>query len=254
MSVSAERYYEFLSRDEALDAGPIDRLPIADQHKAVLKEAHIRIARLLRVITLEHLDYTGRLVEAQMVVHEEMADTIQQRFAFLRDSGFAIEKMIPIVVFGHKDSISMAKNNTSGQRTDFIGNPARGLLSKHFLGVAVDIEPVHNKQRERNGLVVPPHTPDYTERQESMLMYNLPVRMDFSDAGFEYGGTWPVAGIGAITGHPDFYPGAPADEHHFELRDAKLPTETNLVDMRDITLPEGIIYEHPGRIRAAFAA
>jgi hypothetical protein len=127
-------------------------------------------------------------------------------------------------------------------------------MSKHFVGVAVDIEPVHNKQRERSGLVIPPYTLGYIEREESMLIYKLPIRMDFSNAGFEYGGTWPVAGIETITGHPDFYRGAPADEHHFELRDEKLPTETNLIDMRELTLPEGIIYEHPGRIRAAFAA
>lgn len=252
MSQAAERYYEFLSRDEALDGAPINRLKLDPGPKMILAEAHRRMAKFLALITIEHLGYDRRLKAAQMVVHTDLVDTIRAQFAFLVGSGFAIEKVKPHVMYGYYDTDAMANNNTSCQRPDFIGDPRRGVLSKHFGGVAVDIEPVHNKLRDRNGLVVPPFTPGYEGRTESMFMYNLPVRMNFSDAGFEYGGTWPVAGIEMITGHPDFYPGAPADEHHFELRDAKRHDEPQLIDMRDLALSEGITYEHPGRIRAAF--
>ncbi len=259
MRQPAERYYEFLTPGEALDPAPIDYLNLADEHRRMLREAHRRIAPDLIVLTVEHLSYESandpanklRLKAGQLVVHEELADTVLARFAFLQEQGFAIQKIKPHVMYGYNDALAMADNNTSCYRPDFL-NPERGSLSKHFAGAAVDIEPIHNKQRNRDGTVAPPHIEGYTGRDESVLMYNLPIRLDWSDAGFEYGGTWPVAGIELITGHADHYPGAPADEHHFELRDEKLPTETGLMDMRDLTLPKGIVYEHPGRILVAF--
>jgi hypothetical protein len=254
MSQIAERYYEFLEPEEALSPEPILKLDMAPEPRRILYEAQRRMIPFLRVIAVQHLCYDGKLGEAQMVVHHNLVDNIQQRFANLRAAGFAIEQMLPHLMFDYKDDLSMAANNTSCQRPDFIGDPKKGVLSKHFAGVAVDIEPEHNRQRERDGRVSPPWTPDYVARPESMLMYLPNVRQNFSDAGFEYGGTWPLAGIEQITGHPDHYPGAPADEHHFEIRDAKLPSETHLLDMRDLDLPDGIIYEHPGILRAAFAA
>lgn len=245
MSQSAERYYTFLSRDEALDAAPIDHLALPPEQRAILKEAHRRMVGFLTVATVAHLGYDGNLKEAQLVVHRDLVDSIQERFAFMCETGFALHQMRPQVAYGYDDARSMADNNTSCYRPDKLGVKSDGILklSKHCVGAAVDIEPVHNKMRHRDGTVEPPHTPGYEERDASMIMYNLPLRQEFSDAGFEYGGTWPVAGIEVITGHPDHYPGAPADEHHFELRDQKLPEETHLIDMSELALPSGMVYE-----------
>ena len=80
-----------------------------------------------------------------MLVHQELADNVRECFGYLRDAGYAIEKMKPHVLYGYDDARTMADNNTSADRPDFIGDPARGVLSKHFCGVAVDIEPMHNK-------------------------------------------------------------------------------------------------------------
>lgn len=257
MSQSQEkRYYKFLSRDEALAPTQIDRLGIAPEHKHLLREAHRRMVPYLSVITVEHLDYDGNLKEGQLVVHRDLADNIQGRFKYLHESGFRIEKVMPQVLY-KDDAASMAHNNTSGQRSDFIGAPERGVLSKHLVGAAVDIEPVHNKMQNSDGTVEPPYTEDYVERPESMFMRGKDIREDiigeFSRNGFEYGGLWPDPNAEEITGHPDYYPGAPADKHHFELRDKKLDTETQLMDMRDLELPQGIIFEpDTGRVRAAF--
>lgn len=248
---------KLLSRDEALAPTQIDRLDIAPEHRRILHEAHRRIVPFLSVVTLEYLDHDGNLREGQMVAHRDLVDNIQGRFKFLRENGFRIEKMIPQVKY-KDDAASMADNNTSGQRSDFIGGPERGVLSKHYVGAAVDIEPVHNKMQNPDGTVEPPYTEDYVERLESMFMYGDDIRRpdiidDFSRNGFEYGGLWTKANAEEITGHPDYYPGAPTDKHHFELRDKKLDTETHLMDMRDLTLPQGIIFEaDTGRIRAAF--
>jgi hypothetical protein len=253
MSIEAEPYYTFLTREEALDPAPIDGLYMTPEHQAILKEAYRRMAPFLAVIAVKHLDYENNLRKAQLVVHNDLVDTIQARFAFLRSTGYGIQQMRPQVMVGYEDARAMALNYTSMQRPDYLGSPKRGILSKHFVGAAVDIEPLHNKMRYRDGRVEPSYTSDYEERPESMLMYRQDVQEDFSKNGFEYGGTWPLAGIELITGHPDHDPGAPADEHHFELRDQKLPEETHLIDMSELALPEGIIYEHPGRVRVTFA-
>lgn len=252
MTQTAERYYEFLSREDALSREPIQRLPLTLEHRRILTEAHRLMAGFLAVVTVEHLGYDGKLKAGQLVVHEAVADSIRGQFAFMLDNGFAIEKVQPHVMYGYDDTRAMADNNTSCYRPDFVGDPNDGALSKHFAGVAVDIEPIHNKQRNPDGSIVPPYTADYTVRYDSVLLANLAIRQNFSNAGFEYGGTWPMNGIEVITGHRDFYPHAPADMHHFELRDARNPDESHLIDMRHLPLPTGIIYEHPGRIRAAW--
>ncbi len=207
----------------------------------------------LSVITVGYLDYDGNLREGQLVVHEDLAGNVRDRFAHLRERGFAIEKMVPQVKY-KSDADSMADNNTSGQRSDFIGHPSRGVLSKHLVGVAVDIEPVHNKMRNADGTVEPPYTPGYVLRPESRLRDREDIRADFSDnGGMEYGGLWTNPNAEEITGHPDFYPGAPTDEHHFELRDKKLPNETHLIDMTELALPEGIVFDQEnGRVIVAF--
>jgi hypothetical protein len=251
----AERYYNFLSRDEALgDVYADPDNPMTPEEFRYLREAHRLMKPALEVIEIEHLGYDGARKVGQMVVHGALVDTTQELFAYLMDKQFAIHQIKPHVLYGYNDAKAMADNNTSGYRPGFNGGPLNGgtnreILSKHCAGVALDTETEHNKQRNADGTVAPPYVEGYVFRPESRLMYHSDIRQHFSEAGFEYGGTWPLPEIVNITGYPDFYPGAPADEHHFEVRDQKNPDDHHLFDMQDLVFPAGIAYEHPGKMR-----
>lgn len=250
MSLEFPRYSN-LTREEALDGRALAHLDIPHQPDEVVAETrrtlldfHERMKPHLTVEDIRHLGYDGAYKTGQIVVHEAIRDATHTLFESLLEMNYPIEGIRPMVSHGWSDRWAMEGNNTSNYRPSFIGDPTRKKFSKHGVAVAFDINPRDNPMRPLDGPVEPAN---FREPHEgSYLMHHPKIRRMFSVAGFEYGGTWNLPEINDITGYADYYPGAPDDLHHFELRDSNTSeaSPSNTLDMTNLPLPEGI-YDRP---------
>lgn len=245
MGLTFERYSN-LTREQALDGSGLANLLIAGQASEVIAQTrrsiiaiHEKMKPHLVLEDIQHIGYDGMGKIGQIVVHEAIRDVTKTVFGQLLDAGYPIEGIRPMTQFGWEDTWAMQANNTSCYRPGFVGDPTKEQTSKHAVAVAFDVNPRDNPMRPLNGPVEPanfrqPHPGSY-------LMHLPDIRAMFSTAGFEYGGTWNLPEINDITGFSDYYPGAPDDLHHFELRDHNAP---DMLDMTNLPLPDGI-YQRP---------
>lgn len=77
-----------------------------------------------------------------MICHKDIADDLLDIFRKLFDVGYRIERIVLVDDYGADDDASMAANNSSCFNTRFIAGTRK--LSKHGLGMAVDINPLYN--------------------------------------------------------------------------------------------------------------
>ncbi|MGN0903076.1 MAG: M15 family metallopeptidase, partial [Succinivibrio sp.] len=121
-----------------------------------------------------------------------------------------IEKVRLVDEYNADDELSMRDNNSSSFNFRFISHTKK--VSKHGLGLAVDINTLYNPyvKEVRGKLVIEPSTATlYTDRSldfpykidESDLAYKL-----FTEYGFEWGGHWKSC----------------KDYQHFELPDKRV--------------------------------
>lgn len=167
----------------------------------------------LRYLLVLHKDKEGNTHQGEMVVHKLIAEDVLEIFEQLYDAGYPIERMVLPDNYLADDEIMMRDNNSSSFNFRFISHTDR--ISKHGLGMAVDINtlynPYHKIVKNEDGTeeeVIEPATgKPYLDRTQSFdykiekgdLCYQL-----FIEKGFEWGGDW--------TDRKDF--------QHFEL-----PTE-----------------------------
>jgi hypothetical protein len=144
----------------------------------------------LRLLTLSHWDLAGAVTTGQLVVAAAVADEVLAIFGALFALGFPIARMEPIDVFAGDDNASMAANNTSA--FNFRNVAGTDSLSRHALGLAIDINPVHNPMLI-GADIHPPAGAAYTDR--SVLLPGMITRpgpvVDLFDAhGWHWGGDW----------------------------------------------------------------
>lgn len=149
----------------------------------------------LDTIMVKHIDYEGKSHEGTIVCNKAIANDLRQIFAELYQRKYPIERIRPIAEYDNDDERSMRDNNTSC----FCYRPIAGStrLSKHALGLAIDINPLYNpcvKRRKDGTLWVQPATATpYVKRQKNFkykitkndLCYRL-----FIAHGFKWGGAW----------------------------------------------------------------
>ncbi len=148
----------------------------------------------LRYLHLLHKDLDGNTKEGEMICSVHIADTLLEIFRELYAAGYPIEKIRLVDEYGADDETSMRDNNSSCFNFRFISGTKR--ISKHGLGLAVDINTLYNPfVREKDGrIIVEPSTAvEYTDRTKDFpykinkddLCYKL-----FTEHGFEWGGEW----------------------------------------------------------------
>jgi|GEM_PF-2284844 len=251
MSSKPEKYYEFLTREEALSDAPLRTLDLPDKHKDPLLTAHRLIKPYVNILAVKHV-WQGQLRIGQLVVHDVMRNRFKHMFDEMLDTGCEIEKVMPAVLF-KDDEESMAAGNTMAWRIDYNGRPERGVLSKHAL-CALDVSPGENPQIDADGTYHParanPTHPDYRAPYEPAVLANYPemLRRFSSQYNVEHGSFWNNPNIEQETGYPDYYPGAPNDLHHWELRDSGKNGE---LCMENFPMPDGLVYVHAGKIMLA---
>ena len=153
----------------------------------------------LRYLMVLHRNAEGLSQRGEMVVSSSIADKVLSIFRRLYEAGYRIERMVLIDNYDADDELSMRANNSSAFNFRFMtGSKTR--VSKHGLGLAIDINPLYNPyvRRRPNGTwhIEPATARKYAHNRESRK--DIPYRIDHSDlayrlfteAGFRWGGDW----------------------------------------------------------------
>ena len=189
----------------------------------------------LRYLIVLHKDKDGNIHQGEMVVHKLIAEDVLEIFEKLYDAGYPIERMVLPDNYLADDETMMRDNNSSSFNFRFISHT--DILSKHGLGMAVDINPLYNPYHKfvenddgsKTEVIEPATGEPYLDRPKA-LAYKIEViepatgepYLDrskafvykiekgdlcfklFTEKGFEWGGDW--------TGQKDY--------QHFELPSA----------------------------------
>lgn len=149
----------------------------------------------LRYVHILHYDFEGNTTEGELICNEFIAQDLAEIFYELYQNEYQLEKVLLIDEYDGNDNASMEDNNTSC----FNYRPVEGStrLSKHALGLAIDINPLYNPYitYTKNGeeTVLPASATAYADRSVS-----FPYKIDEDDLcyklfiqhGFIWGGNW----------------------------------------------------------------
>lgn len=161
----------------------------------------------LRYLHVLHKDLDGKTHEGELICNAYIADDLLAIFKELFDANYPIEKIRLVDEYNADDETSMRDNNSSCFNFRFISHTTK--ISKHGLGLAVDINTLYNPYTKVvNGkrILEPATAGEYVDRTK-----NFPYKIDENDFcyklfikhGFEWGGSWKSA----------------KDYQHFELPD-----------------------------------
>lgn len=154
-----------------------------------------------------HKNLEGETLEGEMVVNKYIAEDVLDIMMKLYEADYPIERIQLVDDYDADDELSMEANNSSSFNFRFISHTTK--VSKHGLGLAVDINTLYNpyvKTVDGELSIEPVTAEPYTHREEDFpykiekddLCYQL-----FIEHGFEWGGDWENA----------------KDYQHFELPD-----------------------------------
>ena len=144
----------------------------------------------LRYLRLSHVDFEGHGQVGELVCNKAIAEDLVAIFRDLYVARYPIRSIRLIDDFGGDDEASMAADNTSC----FNYRKKTGMreLSKHALGLAVDINPFENPY-VRPSRVRPAGAAAFADRSK-----DFPHKIDKNDLcyrlfrahGFSWGGSW----------------------------------------------------------------
>lgn len=148
----------------------------------------------LRYLQLGYVGFDGESHTGEMIVNEQIADKVLEIFKKLYEAGYQIEKIKLVDEYDADDERSMADNNSSAFNFRFISHTT--TVSKHGLGLAIDINPLYNpyiKMVDGVENIEPANATEYVNRDADFdhkidkddLAYKL-----FTEAGFTWGGSW----------------------------------------------------------------
>ncbi|MGN1281566.1 MAG: M15 family metallopeptidase [Succinivibrio sp.] len=195
---------------QGFDILPIDEATFSRiDGKSYKKDCTVPLSDL-RLIKIRHVTADGRTLDGELICNRHIADTVMEIFHRLYEAGYPIEKVRLVDEYDADDELSMRDNNSSSFNFRFISHTTK--VSKHGLGLAVDINTLYNPYVKVVGgkTIVEPETAlEYTDRgrdflykiDENDLAYKL-----FTQYGFEWGGNWKSC----------------KDYQHFELPDDRV--------------------------------
>ena len=148
----------------------------------------------LRYLHVLHKDLNGKTHEGEIICNVYIAADLLDIFQKLYAANYPIEKIRLVDEYDADDERSMRDNNSSCFNFRFISHTTR--VSKHGLGLAVDINTLYNpytKVVDGKRILEPATAGAYVDRtkifpykiDEQDLCYRL-----FVAHGFEWGGSW----------------------------------------------------------------
>lgn len=149
----------------------------------------------LRYLKLLHYDIDGNIRLGELICHKSIATDLVEIFRELYKAQYPIEKMRLIDEYNASDDASMRDNNSSA--FNYRVKTAGKKLSKHALGLAIDINPLYNPyvRTKSNGQqhIAPENAAPYADRSK-----HFHYKIDSADIccklfkqyGFKWGGDW----------------------------------------------------------------
>lgn len=148
----------------------------------------------LRYLHVLHVDLEGAVHEGEMIVNYHIAEDVLDILKQLYEAKYPIEKIRLVDEYDADDELSMEDNNSSSFNFRFISHTTR--VSKHGLGLAVDINTLYNpytKVVDGQRIIEPVNGEPYLDRGAE-----FPYKIDhddlcfrlFTEHGFEWGGDW----------------------------------------------------------------
>ncbi|MBO4897216.1 MAG: M15 family metallopeptidase [Clostridia bacterium] len=154
----------------------------------------------LSYLSVPHYDFSGNTTVGHMVVNRDVAEEVLDIFAELYDIGYPIERMELIDKYGADDYVSIDNNNTSAFNYR-LATDGSGRLSKHAMGMAVDINPQINPYVYSSGVGSHENAREYWSRdynswqsetaKAAFIGYDTQIYKIFvEEHGWEWGGAW----------------------------------------------------------------
>ena len=148
----------------------------------------------LRYVHILHTGFDGETKEGELVVNKAIADDVLAIFEELFRAKYPIEKVRLVDEYDADDEASMSDNNSSAFNFRTISHTT--TISKHGLGMAIDINPLYNPYvKTVNGAlsIEPANAAAYVVSSD-----DNPYRIDhddlcyklFTEHGFTWGGDW----------------------------------------------------------------
>lgn len=149
----------------------------------------------LRYLHILHYDFEGNIAEGELICNEYIAQDLVEIFHELYRNEYQLEKVHLIDEYDGDDTASMIDNNTSCFNYRVVEGTTS--LSKHALGLALDINPFYNPyityNEDGSENVSPEGALKYADRSA-----NFPYKIDendlcyklFTEHGFTWGGNW----------------------------------------------------------------
>ena len=152
------------------------------------------VLRSLDTLTVKYVDAEGVDHQGTIICNKAIAKDLKEIFAELYKAKYPIERIRPISEYDNDDERSMSDNNTSSFCYRVVSGTAK--LSKHAMGMAIDINPRYNPYvHRRTGAlkIEPANGKPYADRSKTFkykitqgdLCYRL-----FKQHGFRWGGEW----------------------------------------------------------------
>ncbi len=149
----------------------------------------------LRYLRVLYLGFDGETHVGELIVNQSIAKDILEIMSELYRQSYPIERMVLVDAYGADDESSMSDNNTSAFNYREVAGTS--TLSKHALGLAIDINPRYNpyvKQGEGGELLVSPaNGAEYADRNREfpykIAKGDICLRL-FQEHGFFWGGDW----------------------------------------------------------------
>ena len=152
-------------------------------------DAEIKLSDL-RYLRLSYVDFDGQEQVGELVCNKAIAEDLVAIFQALYEARYPIRSIRLIDDFCGDDEASMAADNTSC--FNYRRKTGMRELSKHALGLAVDINPFENpyvrpsRVRPDGASVYADRTKDFPHKiDKEDLCYKL-----FRARGFSWGGSW----------------------------------------------------------------
>ena len=148
----------------------------------------------LRYLKVLHKNLNGETLIGEIICNVHIAEKLLDIFKKLYERNYPIEKIRLVDEYNADDELSMRDNNSSCFNFRFISHTE--IISKHGLGLAVDINPLYNPYVKTVGgkkIIEPAIAENYVDRKKNFL-YKI-TREDlcckiFIEHGFEWGGNW----------------------------------------------------------------
>ena len=192
---------EFLSSDQIVN-GCFYFTDISDEifarmdGKSYKEGCTVAIADLSYVRVL-YYGFDSSVHIGELVVNRKIAQDIVEIFRGLYDAKYPIGKMVLVDDYDADDNASMIDNNTSAFNFRVVNGTT--TLSRHALGLAIDINPLYNPwiyTLKGNTVIDPAEGAQYADRTLDCVYYldhdDLCYKL-FIGHGFTWGGDWDAS-------------------------------------------------------------